>query len=124
MRIKFADNTMLDVLSIQGQSGFIQGTTRDTLTVFVDPNAASVEKLIQIFTDPKKTKEIYEIDAAGKTINLIGTNYTIYLSVMNQHREVPVTKDYSDIETENVNIVKIAQKTYQEHLLEQILAGR
>lgn len=140
MKLEFADGTRLTVLNIFGGSQYIQGSNRDVLTIEVSPDVTTPELLRAAFQDPSKTSLLATVTTQEvadpteedpdhkKTVEVraeIGTDYTIYLSCSNELRENKVEPGVLEpASTTEVNVVKVAQMTYMEKLLAQILAGQ
>ena len=125
MKIIFADETEIEVKTIYGMSQRIQNADRDVLIIEIDPNIADTEQLRDIFTDKNKTRRIRTstIIEEDESISDVGNDYTLYLSVSNERREVHNTPgEINAPEWEIINIVKIAQLTYMEKMIETLLS--
>jgi len=123
MKIIFADNTELEVRSIMGGLSRIQNADRDMLSIEVDPSIANTEELRNLFIDKDKTTRIRTsvIEDDQELVSEVGEDYTIYISATNERREVRGEPGIiGPPEWEEVNIVKIAQLTYMEKLLEKL----
>jgi hypothetical protein len=141
MILIFADNTELEIKNIHGGPKWVQGFSRDVLSIEVDPKVADLNKLQELFhntekTQVLKTKEIKkvqelvetdEIDEATKEkkkemkevekeiVTVIGEYYTIYVGCQNEIREEnQLTTSPSENPTVEINKVEIAQLTHSE----------
>ena len=123
--IEFADKTALKVIRISGGREFHRGHLRDTLMIDLKPADCSFQNTLDTFRDSSKTKQLFSIsesDEIDKQKYEIGTNYTILLSAGIEFRDVPVEPGHiSPVEIEEVYTVKIAQKTFEELLLENLI---
>ncbi|MDL2233194.1 hypothetical protein LJC63_06395 [Ruminococcaceae bacterium OttesenSCG-928-L11] len=121
-----ADNTELEVKAIHGSKQYVQNANRDVLTIEIPVKGIAFDTLVSYFQDEDKTKHLYTkvYDEAGEmTENDIGQHYSIYLSASLENREsqsVPGT--LAPPEIESIYVVKIAQITYMELQLQQLLA--
>jgi hypothetical protein len=128
MILQFADKTELAVNAVRGGQQFVQNANRDVLTIEVPVESASFDNLRAIFQDRNKTKElctIMENEDGDQVRNSLGMHYTLYLSVTNEQKEIIAPPgSVEPPEYREVNTVRIAQLTYTEYQLEQILAGK
>jgi len=121
MKIIFADNSEIEVKTIFGSPCRVQNADRDMLTIEVDPTVANTEGLRTVFMDKSKTSRIRTQDELGQ-ISEVGEDYTIYISSTNERREVVhAPGSINPPEWEEINIVKIAQLTYMEKLVESLM---
>ena len=129
-KLVFADNTELEIYNVSGGPRYIQNAQRDVLTIRVPPEAATLDELIAMFKDPAKTASLVtvqeqEINGEVQQItNHIGEHYTLYVSAANTVDEKPAPGSVAPPEMVEYNEVVIAQKTYMEIMVEQILLNR
>lgn len=147
MKLIFADNTSIEVKTIFGGQQYLQNAMRDVLTIELGPDVADLDTLKDMFSDKKKTSVLKtsttqlvaaEVSEAGaeeegytpqpemiekEMVTEVGQDYTLYLSTANEIREVKagVPGQVQAPVMEEVCIVKVAQVTYMEKLLEQLL---
>ena len=123
MILEFIDGSQISVNNIFGSMRLIFGSMRDTLAIEVDPLLYTFDDLRSHFKDNPKTAFLYTRDQNGNRIDL-GEGYKIFVSMENEIREVK--RDPGNIgvlQLEEVNIITIAQLTYQERLLENAGVG-
>lgn len=144
MKLIFTDNTSIEVKTIFGGQQYLQNAMRDVLTIELAPDVADLDTLKAIFSDKQKTSvlktsttqlvPVKDTEAAEgedtpqsemvekEMITEVGQDYTLYLSTSNEVREVKTAPGQVQAPVmEEVCIVKIAQVTYMEKLLEQLL---
>ena len=122
MILEFVDGSSIDVIAIFGSPVNINGTMRDVLTIDIDPNTISQNKLREIFNNTNNLAHLYtyedEVNENDEIVTSkieIGEGYTILLNVEKETRKVEkfpgkITPD----EFTSVLVVTIAQMTYDE----------
>lgn len=121
MQIKFADDTTLECIQVNGKTQYYQGATRDTLE-FVFAKAAGFDALDAAFADETKTSSvtvINDVDAENPEIGVYD-GYTLRMSM----RMEPVVITQGTMEapavTEERIMVVMAQLTYIEKQLKAL----
>lgn len=121
MYIIFNDSTRLEVNTIFGGKEFHNNSEREVLRIELP--SQSLDKLEEIFSDQNKLKSI-TTDVNGD-INLVGTDFTMLLSIARESRSVPhPNPSYNGVPTdpEKVTVVKIGQLTWVEKLISEVNA--
>lgn len=123
MKIEFLDGTQLDVIVIFGGPRLIDGVMRDTLMLEFDPKKYELSELTTHFQDDAKCMSLFsytEENINGEITlqkNKIGDGYTVFISAESETRRIqPPPGVLAPEETESVNVVTIAQITYQEYI--------
>ena len=126
MTLEFLDGTQLEVIRIFGGPRMINGISRDTLSIEVDPSEATIEELRNLFSDSSKTNNLflYLSNEANttETKSLVAEGYNILVSCRKETRKIDrmpgmISRD----EYEDINIVNISQLTYDEY--QQFIEG-
>ena len=121
MILELNDSTQLEVIRILGGPRIINGITRDTLSIEIDPSYMDLKELTSIFNNPDKTNHLYsymnyENESNVKT--LIAEGYNIFISSRTETRKVDKMPGFiSQDEFENIHVINIAQLTYEEYQL-------
>jgi len=132
-KIIFADNTELEIEAVYGGARFFSGAQRDVLTIKVSPDAITLSDLQATFKNPAKTIEMHLVSVSTESANgnpvetrsTLGEQYTMFVSVANKVEQAAVMPGtIAPPESNEYLEVEIAQKTYMEIMVEQILAGR
>lgn len=58
MKVKFKDNTELEVIQVLGESIYFQGNNRDSLEFIIEKGTKTIEELDEMFSDLNKTEKI------------------------------------------------------------------
>lgn len=121
MQIKFADETAMDCIQVNGRKQYYQGAERDTLE-FVFAKSAGFDALDAAFADEAKTASITiinDVDAENPEIGVYD-GYTLRMSM----RMEPVVITPGTMEapavTEDRIMVVMAQLTYIERQLKAL----
>ncbi|MCM1440760.1 MAG: hypothetical protein NC131_16400 [Roseburia sp.] len=117
MILEFIDKRQIEVLTIFGGPSLVKGITRDTLRIEVDPSRFSLKELEDLFTKKYACIRLftYDTDEGERIRTEIGLGYCVFVSCQEEKREkiyfpgMIMPKEY-----ETVNIVTIAQYTYEE----------
>lgn len=119
MQIKLNDGTILEAVQVNGGGRFYQNAQRDTLEIVFD-TSHSIDSLHAIFGDKSKTQSISLINDQGETY--VHNDYVI--QVETKCENVTLEQETSDSPAITVQRIKaiIAQLTYTEKLIEQLLA--
>lgn len=121
MKIKFADDSTLDCIQINGRKQYYQGAERDTLE-FVFPKAAGFDALDAVFADEDKAASITIINDTD-TDNPEMTVYDGYTLRMSMSLApvviTPGTIDAPAVTEERIMVV-MAQLTYIERQLKAL----
>lgn len=129
MILEFLNGDQLNVKAIFGGPRLISGIMRDTLRIEIDPKTISFDDLKNKFKDNPNVAKLYtyseSTDSEGK-VNAVktemGEGYKIFVSISDEERHVQqVPGKLAPAVTEEVYIVTIAQQTYEEFLLEQMV---
>jgi len=132
-KIIFADNTELEIVAVFGSARFFSGAQRDVLTIKVNPDVITLSKLQTLFKDSKKTAEMHLVSVSTESANgnpvetrsTLGEQYTMFVSVANKVEQAAVMPGtIAPPESNEYLEVEIAQKTYMEIMIEQILGGK
>ena len=120
MQIKFANGTTLDVLSIDGESLFYQGATRDSLEVQLEKGAYPFDELEALTANPEHLRRLTILEDSGEILGvhehyILRTEIAVRPVVLNQ----PVTPDEPPAMEERLCIT-LAQQTYLEQQLESL----
>jgi hypothetical protein len=121
MKIELNDGRQLEVKAVFGSNRLINGSFRDTFRIEIDPQEESLIELQKLFKNNPNTSRIYSYitnEETGETVKtLMGEGYTIFISVANEMRELPITPGLlAPPVQEDINVVTIAQMTYAEHM--------
>ena len=123
MKIIFNDNTEKSLIMVTGESMFVQGANRDTLTfVFDDTN--TLDGLDELFTEERCEKFILvedeQIDEIGTRVGgnyYVHSNYTVRVGIEKVAEKTDEkTDDGADVYVNRIK-VKMAQRTYGENQL-------
>ena len=122
MQIKFADETTLDCIQVNGKTQYYQGATRDTLE-FVFAKAAGFDALDAAFADEAKTASITiinnDVDAENPEIGVYD-GYTLRMSMRMEPVVItPGTMEAPAVTEERIMVV-MAQLTYIERQLKAL----
>lgn len=121
MQIKFADETAMDCIQVNGKTQYYQGATRDTLE-FVFAKAAGFDALDAAFADETKTSSvtvINDVDAENPEIGVYD-GYTLRMSMRMEPVVItPGTMDAPAVTEERIMVV-MAQLTYIEKQLKAL----
>ena len=136
MKLEFADGSQMEIRTIHGGQQYIQNANRDVLTIEIDPAVCALAELKDNFQDTAKTCLLATIQTNDVSVNQdgseaieerqeVGTDYTLYLSAANEVREIRSEPGVLEPpKTEEINIIKVAQLSYMEKLLTQILGAQ
>ena len=111
MQLKFADDTTLDVLAVNGKSTYFQGATRDALEIQIAKDKATFDALDTLTSNAANTDKLILIDGDKQYQHdhyCIRTELALKPVVI-----TPATAD-SPAVTEDRLIVTLAQLTYGE----------
>lgn len=121
MQIKFADETAMDCIQVNGKTQYYQGATRDTLE-FVFAKAAGFDALDAAFADEAKTASITiinDVDAENPEIGVYDS-YTLRMSMRMEPVVItPGTMEAPAVTEERIMVV-MAQLTYIERQLKAL----
>lgn len=121
MQIKFADETTLDCIQVNGKTQYYQGATRDTLE-FVFAKSAGFDALDVAFADETKTASvtiINDTDPDNPEIT-VHDGYTLRMSMRMEPVVItPGTSDAPAVTEERITVV-MAQLTYIERQLKAL----
>lgn len=116
MTIKLSNGTVLSPILVTGESRYVQGASRDTLS-FVFPADAGMEALDAVFT-PENCESITVIEDVSA--EYIHKGYTIRAGLEKKRVEVkPGTDDVTPVYEDRIT-VSMSQRTYAEHQLESL----
>lgn len=121
MQIKFADDTTLDCIQINGKKQYYQGAERDTLE-FVFEKSAGFDTLDAAFADDAKTSSVTIINDADAESTAIGVydGYTLRMSMRMEPVVItPGTMEAPAVTEERIMVV-MAQLTYIERQLKAL----
>lgn len=122
MKLILANRREVVPIRILGEPEVVAGKRRDVLTIHFDPNEYSVETLVEIFSVTFNTSQMWTEDASGNPV-LMGMGYCIYMGTAPEVLDIPAPVGMiTEPRTEVVNIVKLAQLTYEEY--QQYLHGQ
>lgn len=121
MQIKFADETAMDCIQVNGKTQYYQGATRDTLE-FVFAKSAGFDALDAAFADEAKTASITiinDVDAENPEIGVYDS-YTLRMSMRMEPVVItPGTMEAPAVTEERIMVV-MAQLTYIERQLKAL----
>lgn len=119
MKITLANGTELVAINVDGGKRFVQNAQRDVLTFWFDKNAACFEELDTAFGTTKNTERIMITEDDGTASLHEGYILRLSLSLV----PVVVTPETVDAPavTEERYSVEMAQETYTEHLIRQLM---
>lgn len=121
MQIKFADDTTLECIQVNGRKQYYQGAERYTLE-FVFAKAAGFDALDAAFADEEKTASITtinDVDADNPEIGVYN-GYTLRMSMRMEPVVIaPGTMDAPAVTEERIMVV-MAQLTYIERQLKAL----
>lgn len=121
MQIKFADDSTLDCIQINGRKQYYQGTERDTLE-FVFSKAAGFDALDAAFADETKTSSvtvINDVDAENPEIGVYD-GYTLRMAMRMEPVVITPGTINDPAVTEERIMVVMAQITYIERQLKAL----
>ena len=119
MKIKFLDGLELDAIQVNGSRRYFQGAQRDSLEFVFEKGVYSFDDLDEYFSNKSKTSKITLIDDAQN--QYIYDDYVIRVSMSLTPVVVePATSTTPEVTEERYSIV-MAQQTYTEKLIEQLL---
>ena len=121
MQIKFADETTLDCIQVNGKTQYYQGATRDTLE-FVFAKAAGFDALDAAFADEAKTANITITNDTDpdNPESWVYDSYTLRMSMRMEPVVItPGTSDAPAVTEERITVV-MAQLTYIERQLKAL----
>lgn len=119
MKIKFLDGLELDVIQVNGSKRYFQGAQRDSLEFVFEKGAYSFDDLDAYFADKNKTRKITLIDDAHN--QYVYDDYVIRVSMSLTPVVVePATSTTPEVTEERISVI-MAQQTYMEKLVEQLL---
>lgn len=116
-KIRFTDNTQLEVHSIIKSQKFVDNSNRELLTIKVLPQHQTLQTLVELFADSEKTKILTVIDNSGE--EFIYDFYTCYVSCANC-REIEYDENHDPKEA-IYNVIEIARSTYLERQMEAVM---
>lgn len=121
MQIKFADDTTLECIQVNGRKQYYQGAERDTLE-FVFAKSAGFDALDAAFADEAKTASITiinDVDAENPEIGVYD-GYTLRMSMRMEPVVItPGTMEAPAVTEERIMVV-MAQLTYIERQLKAL----
>ena len=121
MQIKFADDSTLDCIHVNGKTQYYQGATRDTLE-FVFAKSAGFDALDAAFADDAKTASVTIIDDADpeNPASWVYDGYTLRMAMRMEPVVItPGTSDAPAVTEERITVV-MAQLTYIERQLKAL----
>lgn len=118
MKVKFGDKTEMEAVVVTGGSRYVQGASRDALS-FVFPAEAGLEAVDAAFTPERCEHITIEDDEGGEYVH---TGYTVRCELTKAAVEVsPATAEAEAVTEDRITVV-MAQRTYAETQLAQLLA--
>lgn len=128
MQLKFANNTVLDVLTINGGSRYFQGANRDSLEIQLARDAIAFDALEALTGDPANADKLIISDGEKQYLH---EGYTLRAELSVKPVEVspataeapaataeaPVVTEEAPVVTEERLIVVLAQLSYAEREL-------
>lgn len=121
MQIKLADNTTITALKVDGGKQYIQGAQRDVLAIHIAKDAATFDALDTATGDATKTARITIIGDDGS--EALHEGYILRQSLASKPVLIaPETAD-APARYEERYIVELAQETYTERQIRQVLSG-
>lgn len=122
MKLTLANRREFVPIRILGEPEVVAGHRRDVLTIHFDPNEYSVDILAEVFGETFNTSQMWTEDTSGEPV-LMGVGYCIYMGTAPEVLDVPSPVGLiTEPRTEIVNVVKLAQLTYEEY--QQYLHGQ
>ena len=121
MQIKFADDSTLDCIQVNGKTQYYQGATRDTLE-FVFAKTAGFDALDAAFADEAKTANITITNDTDpdNPESWVYDSYTLRMSMRMEPVVItPGTSDAPAVTEERITVV-MAQLTYIEQQLKAL----
>ena len=118
VKIKFADNTELDVIQVNGSSIFYQNATRDSLEFVFNKQQYDLNTIDNVFSDADKVRTITIEDEQGQHVY---NDYVLKVSIRSERIIIEKGDSTKPDVTEERVFAKVAQQTYIEKLLEQML---
>ena len=117
MQLKFNNNTMVDVLTINGGSRYFQGANRDSLEIQLDKGKYSFDELDKLTGNPANTAKFTILDGEEQFVH---ENYVLRVELAIRAVEVsPANSAAAAVIEEHVCII-LAQKTYMETQLDAL----
>ena len=121
MQIKFADDSTLDCIHVNGKTQYYQGATRDTLE-FVFAKSAGFDALDAAFADEAKTASVTIIDSTDpeNPASWVYDGYTLRMAMRMEPVVItPATAEAPAVTEERITVV-MAQLTYIERQLKTL----
>ena len=120
-KLVLTDGQVINVITVNGEGRFIQNANRDTLIIRVPVDELNLDELKNIFKDKALIDSMKYLNEENEELNTM-EHYTMYISCSNVSKEVRLEPGVIAPPTyEEYNQVEIAQVTYIELMLEQLL---
>lgn len=121
MKLIFADDSNIEVKDIFSMKTFIGGSHRESFSIEIEHGKYPIDDLIVLFSDIERTKDLRTEDNDGSIYN-IGKDFTLLMSVSYEKRDksVPLTSGATKPEYTELTVVRIAQLTYVEKMLDNL----
>ncbi|WP_018750723.1 hypothetical protein [Paenibacillus sanguinis] len=118
MNVKFNNGVELPCITVNGKQGYYQNANREIYEFHFDPNNTDFAQLESLFGNEENTKQIRIIDGDS---DFLHENFTIRMSLSFLPIEVLPETTSSPAKYENRFVVSMAQKTYMENLVSQLI---
>lgn len=121
MKLIFADDSNIEVRNIFSTKTFIGGSNRESFSIEIEHGKYSIDNLILLFSDIERTNDLRTEDNDG-TIYNIGKDFTLLTAISYEKRDktIPLTNGASKPEYNEFVVVRLAQITYVEKMIEQL----
>ena len=118
MQIKFANDTILEALSISGQSVFYQGAQRDSLDIQLEKGRYTFDELEALTGNPEHLRQLTILEDSGEIAG-IHESYILRTKIAIQPVELEqsVTPD-APLAAEERLCITLVQQTYLEQQME------
>jgi len=122
MLVRLNDGTELNTIVVNGQTRFFQNAQRDSLEFVFKKDEYPFDTLDGYFADRDKTRKITIIEP-GAGAEYIYDDYVLRVSmVMSPVVIEPATSTTPEVTEERISVI-MAQQTYIEKLIEQLLGA-
>lgn len=119
MKVKFLDGLELDVIQVNGSRRYFQGAQRDALEFVFRKGDYPFSTLDSYFADKDNTRKMTIIDDSGN--QYVYDDYILRVSMsLNPVVIEPATSTTPEVTEERISVT-MAQQTYLEKLVEQLL---
>lgn len=119
MQIKLADNSLLEAIQVNGSNIYYQNANRDSLEFVFNKASYDLNTIDNIFSNQNKLKVITLISDDGS--EHIYNDYVLKVSIRTEVVVIEKGDSTKPDVTEERVFAKVAQQTYIEKMLSQLL---